>query len=705
MDLHTRPSSPLHVAAWSRADRLVAVLLGTLLAGLFLATADRGPAQVNDTRAVAVASWSLATTGSASLPESWPASGNYWGTTGRDGQVFVNRFPGVAYIATPAYLLDRAITGGDRPAHPLLVDPAPARHTAALLAAAAGAAFFVLFRQVVARRVALAGAAAVALGTSLWSVAASAPWPHAPAMLAIATCLWGWRTSRPVLAAVCGALAVTVRPHVAVALLLLASFAWRREGWRPATALAGGGTVGLLATSAYSAWAFGTWLPVAGYDAAAHLGGLASRSPGWTFAELWAAFVAPERGLLIASPWVAFALIALIWRWRHIPTWTQVAALTGLAVLVVQVRVAGHAGGDQLASYRVSLEALAFAAPALIAAAATMRRTRLHLALAAVGVAASVGLHATAATAGGIEATTTARWEQLDANLHDRFGHLDLGEVDLTQPPNDDRNSDVRKPGSGPLEPATVSTRPLHPPLQAASAPRATRSMARRAGGRTGCSVATGEVVGDGVGGVAVQRMSGAVVASGGLGVGVAGEVLHVAQRHARIQAHGDRGVPQAMRGEVHRDGSVTSERGHEVLHVVGGHATPCPVHQQRAVVATVDGEGDRLHGRWRERDDGGPITFGGGQLQGVVPRVVADVLDVASDQLPAPQAVQPEQHRGRPPRAAAGLGCGQPVGELVAGQARGRRLRRTSWAADQLHGVTNDQLFAHAPAVERRDG
>ncbi len=92
------------------------------------------------------------------------------------------------------------------------------------------------------------------------------------------------------------------------------------------------------------------------------------------------------------------------------------------------------------------------------------------------------------------------------------------------------------------------------------------------------------------------------------------------------------------------------------------------------------------LHGGWRERDDGGPVAFGGGQLQAVVPGVVAEVLDVADDQLAAPQAVEPQQHRGRPPRTAASLGGGEPVGELVAGQARSGRLHRPCRTPDQLH-------------------
>ena len=44
----------------------------------------------------------------------------------------------------------------------------------------------------------------------------------------------------------------------------------------------------------------------------------------------------------------------------------------------------------------------------------------------------------------------------------------------------------------------------------------------------------------DGVGGVAVQGVAGAVVADGGPWVGVAGELLHVAQGDAGVERGGD---------------------------------------------------------------------------------------------------------------------------------------------------------------------
>jgi len=48
------------------------------------------------------------------------------------------------------------------------------------------------------------------------------------------------------------------------------------------------------------------------------------------------------------------------------------------------------------------------------------------------------------------------------------------------------------------------------------------------------------ESAGEGVGGVPVEVVPGPVVAAGGAGVRVAGEVLHVPERNPRVQGGGD---------------------------------------------------------------------------------------------------------------------------------------------------------------------
>ena len=56
---------------------------------------------------------------------------------------------------------------------------------------------------------------------------------------------------------------------------------------------------------------------------------------------------------------------------------------------------------------------------------------------------------------------------------------------------------------------------------------------------------AAGEVGGEGVGDIAVEGVSGTVVAPRGARVAMSGEVLHVAQRRAGVEGEGDGGVAQ----------------------------------------------------------------------------------------------------------------------------------------------------------------
>ncbi|GGI08492.1 hypothetical protein [Egicoccus halophilus] len=419
-----------------RRDVLAAAALLLVLAVLYLATASRGPAQVNDTRAATVASWSLGTRGDPALPSAWPPSHNYWGTTAPDGRVFVNRFPGVAYWAAPAYAL--ASLGDQRPApaHPFLVDRRPAGRMAAITAALAAVGLFAVLRTVTGRRPALLGAGLFGLGTSLWSVAADALWPHAPACLALAGVLLGWRRQRPVVAAAAAGVAVLVRPHLVVAIGVLALVAWRDRERRASAAMTAGAGLGLALLSAYSWWAFGTLLPVAGYDTAGHLGGLVDHSPWQTLRAFALALVGTERGVLRYSPVVAGALVALLLARRRVPGWALGSALAGLVYLFVQVRAVGHRGGAHFFAYRVTLEPLLLATPALVAASvAAVREHRwVGPVLGLLGLA-SVGIHGFGAVVGGIDATTTSRWEHIDRSVREAFGDRELGEVDLRPRP------------------------------------------------------------------------------------------------------------------------------------------------------------------------------------------------------------------------------------------------------------------------------
>jgi hypothetical protein len=420
------------ITAWQNRDRLLAVAVGLLLCALYLATANYGPAQVNDTRAATVGAWSLGTEGTAALPESWPASANYWGVEGPDGRVFVNRFPGVAYWAAPAYAVVAVVDDRDAPAHPFLVSVRPAVVTAATTSATAGALVFVLLRRLTGRGAAVAATLVFSLGTSVWSVAADAMWPHGPALLALTVMLLGWRGRRPLPLLVGAAVAVLVRPHLAVVPIVLAVFCWRRDRQVDAGWMVLGTLLGLTLLTAYSFWAFGVPLPVAGYDVGGHLGGLASHTPWQTVRALALAFVSASHGLLPATPVLVVAVPALLLSWSALPGWTRASAFAGLVYLLVQVRALGHLGGADFFAYRISLEPLLLALPALVLA--TQRRVaarRERQAVVAVLGLAAIAIHAYGAVVGGVSDETRREWAQIDATVRDEFSDLELGEADL----------------------------------------------------------------------------------------------------------------------------------------------------------------------------------------------------------------------------------------------------------------------------------
>jgi hypothetical protein len=450
---------------WSRreiAATIVAFVVACLLLGL---TSNPGPAQINDTRAAAYASWSLGTTGSPALPEVWPASRNYWGAEGRDGRVYVNRFPGVAYWAAPAYAVVAVVSDAPAPAHPFLIDLRPAGWTAALTVALAGLVAYALLRRLVPRVAAGVAAGLLVFGTGLWPVAADALWPHGPSALLLLVVLWGWRRGSWPAGGLGAAGVVLVRPHLVVALAVLAGWiVWReRERWGVGVALVAGAGTGLLALSAYTSAVFGRFAPTAGYDAQAHLVGVVDRSPWRTLLDLGLALGGLPRGLLLFTPVAAVALVAavlaLVMERRGvpgrgvpgrtgdgrgasaptaegsgIPGWTVAAAVAGFAYLVIQVRAVGPLGGRDFFGPRTSLETLVLAVPLLtVAASRVAARSRVFLGVLGVAAVVSVGLNAYGAIARSIAPAQVARWEAIDETVRRDFGDLELGEVDLVE--------------------------------------------------------------------------------------------------------------------------------------------------------------------------------------------------------------------------------------------------------------------------------
>lgn len=286
------------------------------------------------------------------------------------------RSPGVVLASIPAYWLHG---GGTSPAD---YSTAPGNVTAALLTAAAMALLFAAVRRRIGVRVALATVLILAFATPMWSVSANWIFTHAITVFGIAGMAWAADRDRWWLVGLFGGIGLLGRLHVAitVAVVGIGVAIWRRD-WRVAyrTGIPSAALLGL--GSLWSRWLYGSWVPSGGYGAGpAHrlvsgtvgdgpaIGhGVASRLTNQL--GLW---VAPDRGLLIWTPAILLLLPALVRSWRKLPDWSRVLLCGGVAYALVQGQIDGFTGGDGFWGYRLMLEPLTCAVPALAFSAKAM---------------------------------------------------------------------------------------------------------------------------------------------------------------------------------------------------------------------------------------------------------------------------------------------------------------------------------------------
>jgi hypothetical protein len=102
-----------------------------------------------------------------------------------------------------------------------------------------------------------------------------------------------------------------------------------------------------------------------------------------------------------------------------------------------------------------------------------------------------------------------------------------------------------------------------------------------------------GEERGHDVGGVSVERDSGTVVAHGGPGVGVAGGLLHIAERHTSVQGGGDKRVTQGVGSHPLGDPGPAGDATHDPAGGVAIDPLPVGAHEDRPVAALADREVD----------------------------------------------------------------------------------------------------------------
>jgi len=297
------------------------------------------------------------------------------------GHTVIGRSPGVVAASVPAYWLLRPDT----------FTTTPGGLTAALMTATAVALLFAAVRRHLPQRWALLAALVFGFATPIWTVAANGVWPHTVTVLGICGMAWAASGNRWWWAGFFGGITLWGRLHAAVIVAVLGLLVGLRRR-SPAVVLRVGLVSGvfLLLLSGWTRWMYGTWDPTASYDtspftdyAAAHRLSVVNQLGFW---------VSPDRGIFVWTPVTLLLLPALVRSWRGLPDWSRSLVWGGLAYTVLQGVLNRFWGGDVFYGYRLGLEMLACAAPALALSAPRMGR----LARALIGPVLGVELLATA---------------------------------------------------------------------------------------------------------------------------------------------------------------------------------------------------------------------------------------------------------------------------------------------------------------------
>jgi alpha-1,2-mannosyltransferase len=314
-----------------------------------------------DVRSAYVASWRIAETGAPwieglSIPglDHNPLRST-WVIEAANGHTVIGRSPGVVAAGLPAYLVGGSSTFG----------MAPGALTAALLTACTVLLVFLTLRTRLNQAAALVAASVLGFATPMWSIAANGLWPHTVTALGIAGMGWASTTRRWWLVGVFGGVVLWGRLHAALIVAVLGLYlAWRRREPRIAVTVGVVSGIFLLLVCAWSRWMYGVWDPTASYDtgvfadyAATHRFSIVNHLGMW---------VAGDRGILVWTPVVLVLLPALVRSWRTLPDWSRGLLWGGLAYTLLQATLNQFNGGDAFYGYRLGIEFLVCATPALV---------------------------------------------------------------------------------------------------------------------------------------------------------------------------------------------------------------------------------------------------------------------------------------------------------------------------------------------------
>jgi alpha-1,2-mannosyltransferase len=275
----------------------------------------------------------------------------------------IGRSPGVIAAALPGY----ALLGTSS------FSTAPGGLSAALLTAGAVTLLFLALRTRLTQREALLSAAVFGLATPVWSVAANGMWPHTVTVFGICGMAWAAATGRWWWAGLFGGVTLWGRLHAAVIVAVLGTLVGARRRSLSIVVRVGTVSLGFLALiSLWTRWMYGTWNATASYDTSTFTDYAAQNR--LSVVNQLGFWVSPDRGILVWTPVILLLVPALARSWRGLPDWSRSLVGGGLAYTVLQGVLNRFSGGDVFYGYRLGLEMLACATPALALSAPRMGR-------------------------------------------------------------------------------------------------------------------------------------------------------------------------------------------------------------------------------------------------------------------------------------------------------------------------------------------
>lgn len=343
-------------------------MVGAICAVVYVLTAGYGMTS-GDVTAAHVLSWQIGSVGDPTFhPDTYPPLDEQrfrqiWVIQDSDGNEVIGRSPGAVIAALPAYLA----FGGDS------FSRAPGAVTAALLTALSVALLASCLQRFMRTREAALATLAFALTTPVWSVAADGMWPHTVTVLGICGMAWAAARERWWLIGIFGGIAIWGRLHVAVIVAIIGLFVgWSRRDLGIVTRVAAPSVALLALQGVWTKWLYGSWHPMAPYALTISDNPLNTKGVG--FINHLGFWVAPDRGLLVWTPILLLLLPALCRHWRELPDWAKALVWCGLAYTFIQGMRNPFHGGDGFYGYRLTLELLACATPALALSARSMGR-------------------------------------------------------------------------------------------------------------------------------------------------------------------------------------------------------------------------------------------------------------------------------------------------------------------------------------------